>query len=109
MKLSSTLFSYTMLLIEDELQKTSKKAEDIDNEILIKQNLVFPSYSLPEGLYTCLFKLTVKDKGNSSTQYNPNINTVYINTKPDMPNKICFNDCLRSLVLFKCSYRRITR
>lgn len=70
-----------MLLIEDELQKTSEKAKGINNETLIKRDLVFPSYSLPEGLYTFLFKLTVKDEKNSSMQYNPNINTVFINTK----------------------------
>jgi len=65
-----------MLLIEDELHKTSKKVKDINNEILTKKDLVFPSYSLPEGLYTILFKLTVNE--NNSMQYNPNIYMVYI-------------------------------
>lgn len=68
------------LIIEDELQKISKKAKNIDSEILNNQDLVFPRYSLPEGLYTFVFKLTVKDEENSSTQYNPNINSVYIST-----------------------------
>jgi len=84
-----------MLLIEDELQKTSEKAKGINKETLIKRDLVFPSYSLPEGLYTFLFTLTVKDEKNSSFQYNPNINTVFINTKPCISSKICFNHCLR--------------
>jgi len=99
-----------MLLIDDELHKTSKKVKDINKEILTKQDLVFPSYSLPEGFYTILFKLTVINDQNRSMQYNPNIYTVYIYTKPDMLiTIICFNDCLRSLVLYKCSYRWITR
>lgn len=66
-----------MLLIEEELHKTSKKVKDINNEIFTQKDLVFPKYSLPEGLYTVLFKLTVNEN-NNSMQYNPNINTVYI-------------------------------
>jgi len=80
-------FLYKIEWIEDELQKISKKAKDIDTKILNNQDLIFPRYSLPEGLYTFVFKLTVKDKENSSAQYNLNINSVNINTSSDLSKK----------------------
>lgn len=67
----------------------------IDNKQMIKQDLVFPQYSLPEGDYTFLFMLTVNDEKNSTAQNRRNINGVHINTIPDILNKICFNDYSR--------------